>query len=69
MENKLTDNDLRAIINKLIAKMGQKGAADYVALGDYPKELRDKAMDMINGKRELDVEFSENGVISDMGGR
>jgi hypothetical protein len=65
----ITDERLREIVDKLITERGEDGAAEYISTGEYSAELKERAMNMIRGKSESDMDsaMAEGGDISDMG--
>lgn len=62
----MKEEDLRPIINKLISEKGLAGAIEYISTGDYPKDIKNLSIDIINGTRNHKTAMAEHGDISDI---
>ena len=66
--NNISDQQLREFIDKKINELGKERTIEYLYAGDYPKELKDRAINMIQGPSHEDIKSSlaENGDLSDL---
>jgi len=64
----VTNEKLREVVHNLLEKNGENGALMYISSTDWSSDIKERAIQMINGLPEEEVAMAENGDISDMGG-
>lgn len=66
----ISEEKLRDTVEKWIMQKGVKGTISYISTGDYPAELKKRALSMVQVKTKDELEkegaMAENGDISDM---
>lgn len=66
----ITEEKLRDIVEKWIMQKGVEGTINYISTGDYPAEIKKRALNMVQVKTKEELEnqsaMAENGDISDM---
>lgn len=65
-EVQLSDEKLRNILNELVAKNGLKETKDFISTGEYPQELKNRAMEMLQNKPSPESLMAEGGDISEL---
>jgi len=63
----ISEEKIREFVEKLVHKHGEEYTKNYISSGDYPREVQEFALSLIEKDKPKEELMAENGDLSDFG--